>query len=147
MILLIKFVNWSLPSKQNLKFLKSSSIFFIWDCKQWKCRRHQKNLGFSQALSLRWSIRYFYIRLDALFITFIISNEIQQQARIWPLSTQSLQFKHTLLVTAAQTASRQSNISTAVLWSDALNCSQQCNESLLWRLCRLGAVSSIMETI
>ena len=58
--------------------------------------------GLSQAFGLWSSIHCFYIRLDALFPMHIISNEIQQQAYIWPTLMQSLQCRYTWLVTAEQ---------------------------------------------
>ena len=62
----------------------------------------RKFWGLSQASGFRLSVHCFYIRINGLFPMNIISNKIQLQARIWPTSTQSLECRYTLLVTAAQ---------------------------------------------
>ena len=58
---------------------------------------------------------------------------------LWNADTSCLSLQRSEFI-----ASQRSNISTSVLRSDALHCSQQCNESLICHLC---SICSIVETV
>ena len=84
---------------------RSIRRFYIWERKEWKCCWHQKILSTFSGFCFKPEIAY---SLFSNTSSRLISNEhyfqikFSSKARIWPILTQSLQFKYTLLVTAAQ---------------------------------------------